>query len=238
MLKQRWYPGRISDQIPWLINFYTKAPGYETTCNLPPALVDACVASCKFLVYVLSQWLPAVRVFSPSATECLDLLLSGSGPGPVTLTTFTAPPLPQGVASVPPGVLTRLFALVEMIKDAPNYTPAIGEDLGIIAPEAASPTQAGAAHTAPTVKFDVLAGETNQVVRFTFVKHGHQALHAEGKRGTGGWEFLGVQTESPFVDTRPLLVAGQPEIREYRFRFWDKGTPNGEWLVLKVTVGV
>ena len=45
-------------------------------------------------------------------------------------------------------------------------------------------------------------------------------------------------TESPYVDARPLLVAGQPETREYRMRFWDKGTPNGEWTdVAKETVG-
>jgi hypothetical protein len=39
------------------------------------------------------------------------------------------------------------------------------------------------------------------------------------------------------MDERPLLVAGQPEVREYRMRFWDKGTPNGDWTdVVKVTV--
>ena len=33
------------------------------------------------------------------------------------------------------------------------------------------------------------------------------------------------------------LVAGQPEVREYRMRFWDKGTPNGDWTpVQKQTV--
>jgi transcriptional regulator with XRE-family HTH domain len=38
-------------------------------------------------------------------------------------------------------------------------------------------------------------------------------------------------------DERPLLVAGTPEVREYRMRFWDKGTPNGDWTdVVKVTV--
>jgi hypothetical protein len=36
---------------------------------------------------------------------------------------------------------------------------------------------------------------------------------------------------------RPLLVAGQPEVRECRMRFWDQGTPNGDWTdVVKVTV--
>ena len=39
------------------------------------------------------------------------------------------------------------------------------------------------------------------------------------------------------LDERPLLVPGTPEVREYRMRFWDKGTPNGDWTdVVKVTV--
>jgi len=28
------------------------------------------------------------------------------------------------------------------------------------------------------------------------------------------------------MDERPLLVAGTPEVREYRMRFWDKGISN------------
>ncbi len=27
------------------------------------------------------------------------------------------------------------------------------------------------------------------------------------------------------------LVPSQPEMREYRMRFWDKGEPNGEWTL-------
>ena len=33
------------------------------------------------------------------------------------------------------------------------------------------------------------------------------------------------------------LAAGQPEVREYRMRFWDKGTPNGDWTdIVRITV--
>ena len=59
----------------------------------------------------------------------------------------------------------------------------------------------------------------------------HEAVFVESRRGgpSAPWEFLGIDSESPYEDARPLLVAGQPEIREYRMRFWDKGTPNGDW---------
>ena len=72
----------------------------------------------------------------------------------------------------------------------------------------------------------------------TLAAFAHQ-LHqlAESRRGTGAWEFLAIDTESPYEDERPLLQAATPEVREYRMRFWDKGTPNGDWTdVVKVTV--
>ena len=59
----------------------------------------------------------------------------------------------------------------------------------------------------------------------------------ESRRNGGAWEMLGIDTTSPYMDERPLLNPTAPEVREYRMRFWDKGTPNGDWTdVAKVTV--
>jgi hypothetical protein len=39
-------------------------------------------------------------------------------------------------------------------------------------------------------------------------------------------------------DDRPLLVAGTPEVRKYRLRYWDKGLANGDWsATATITVG-
>jgi hypothetical protein len=240
MTHQKWYPTRIAAQIPWLENFRTKLPGYETILDLPSAHVDACVASCRFVIYVLSQWLAAVRTFGPAATDAVDLLLSGTGPDAVVLPTFAAPTLPTGVASVPPGALNRLFDLVQTIKNSPAYTDAIGEDLGIVAPAAGgsgiSP-DAAPDHSVPVVRLEIVQGATQQGVRVSFVKHGHMGVWIESRRAGGAWEFLAIDTDSPYLDERALLTAGQPEVREYRVRFWDKGTPNGDWTdIAKITV--
>jgi hypothetical protein len=46
-----------------------------------------------------------------------------------------------------------------------------------------------------------------------------------------------IDTKSPYMDERPLLVAATPEVRQYRMRFWGKGTSNGDCTyVVKVTV--
>ena len=50
--------------------------------------------------------------------------------------------------------------------------------------------------------------------------------------------MLAIDLESPYLDERPLLVAGQAETREYRMRWYDADGPNGDWSpVQKVTVG-
>ena len=231
MKRQAYYPSRIADQIQWLENFRSKIPGYLATLGLDSTEVSAIVNACRFLIYVYSQWLVAVRAFGPAATDAIDLLLSGTGTSVVALPTFIAPSLPQGVFSVAPGMLTRLFLFVQKIKDATAYTPVIGEDLGIIGAEDA------ASHPVPVFSLDLLQGIGVQTVRISFFKYTHQGAYIEGRRGGGPWEFLGIDTESPYVDERPLLVAGQPEVREYRLRYWDKGTPNGDWSdTAKMTV--
>ena len=232
MKRQTYYPSRIVDQIPWLENFRTKLGTYVILLGILPAKADAAVASCRYTIYVLSQWLAAARVFSPAATESVDMLLSGEGASAMVLPTFTAPTLPAGVAAVPPGVLTRLFDLIAEIKASDAYTNAIGLDLGIVAPEDA------ASHPAPGMKLKVEQGAGSECVKISFVKYGHMGVYIESRRGpNAAWEFLGIDTESPYMDERPLLVATTPEVREYRVRFWDKGTPNGDWCdVGRVTV--
>ncbi len=62
-------------------------------------------------------------------------------------------------------------------------------------------------------------------------------VYIEGRSGTGAWEFLAIDTENPCIDERPPLAAGTLEVREYRMRYQDKGTPNGDSTdVVKVTV--
>ena len=75
------------------------------------------------------------------------------------------------------------------------------------------------------------------MVRIDFTKFTHQGVYIESRRGGGPWGMIGIDTEKPYLDERPLAVAGQPEVREYRLRYWDKGTPNGDWSpVASITV--
>jgi hypothetical protein len=231
MKRQNYYPSRIGDQVNWLANFALKLPIHGPTLDVAAGDVTAGVNDAKWCHYVLSEWLSGVRAFAPSTTDAVDDVLTGEGPDAIVLPTFVPPALPAGVTAAPPGALNRLFNLSAKMKLASGYTTTIGTDLGILGSEESEKSH-------PRFVTSVEQGAGCQCVRLVFYKYGHIGVYIESRRGASpDWAQLAIDTESPYLDERPLLVAGQPEVREYRMRFWDKGTPNGDWTdVARVTV--
>jgi len=225
--KQRYYPSNETAEVPWNTNYRNKIGIHGPTCGLAAAEITDTLADLDYYIFLLNVWHPALQFDVKEGTRYKTLIATGTG---------ATVPLPAGTAFTPPaarppGVLTRLFNQVARIKLAAGYTDVIGTDLGIIG---AADT---AEHPVPTFKLFLVQTATGQGVRITFTKFGHLGVVIESRRGNGTWEFLAIDTESPYLDERPLLVAGQPETREYRLRFWD-GEPNGDWSpVQKVTVG-
>jgi len=112
-----------------------------------------------------------------------------------------------------------LRGLVRRIKAAPGYTVAIGEQLGIVAPEG-EPTGGQEGERPDLYADSVLNGE----VIITFVKGRHSGVEIRTKRGAEtAFSFLARDTESPYVDTRANLTDA-PEKREYVAQFLDKDT--------------
>jgi hypothetical protein len=107
----------------------------------------------------------------------------------------------------------RVRAMVRRIKSAPTYTEALGALLGIIGPE------------------DTTDLATSKPLLQGVDKHGGVAeigfnlLTSEGvniysqRDGDTEFKFLARDTCSPYVDNRPLLVAGKPELRRYKAIF-------------------
>ena len=226
--KQRYFPGSEPAQVPWCTNFRLKISTHGPTCGLTAGEVTDIIGDVDYYIFLLNVWHPALQEDVKEGTRYKKIIADGSGatvPLPAG-TTFTPPTVR------PPGVLNRLFNLVAKIKLAGGYTEAIGLDLGVIGAEDT------AAHEFPEFTSKTEQGTTGQRVRLLFKKFGHLGVTIESRRGTGPWEFLAIDTESPQLDERPLMVAGQPETREYRMRWYDKDGPNGDWSpVQKVTVG-
>ena len=231
MKRQTYYPSRIGNQLIWLDNFAIKLAIYGPGMTIPTGEIGAAMDDAKWCAYLLGLWLAGVRAFSPSTTDAVDDALTGIGNSPIVLPTFTAPALPSGVTARNPGALTRIFTMVGKIKRDASYTEAMGTDLGIVGSEDT------VEHPVPKFSAEALPGITSQVVKLTFFKYTHMGVVIECRRNGGAWEMLAIDTDSPYMDERALLSPTTPELREYRMRFWDKGTPNGDWTdVAKVTV--
>ena len=82
-----------------------------------------------------------------------------------------------------------------------------------------------------------IRAENGFAVRMTFAMRGHDQLGIQSQRGSEStWSSLAFDTNSPYVDGRAPLVAGQPEQRRYRARFVDDDVPVGDWSdVVEVT---
>ncbi|MFO1481861.1 MAG: hypothetical protein U1F71_00720 [Verrucomicrobiaceae bacterium] len=234
MKRNEYYPRLLGERPEWHNNFATKLPGYATALGLVTAQVNVAVADNVTLAYGLGDWITNVRNFAPSCTAALTLLSTGTGGEAFVFPTYaapTAPTLPVGITEILPGALDRTFRLVQEIKSKAGYTEAIGLDLRIVGEEDA------AEHARPEFTLKTEAGDGCHCVKVRFKKFGHMGVAVYGKRGGGAWELLGIDTNSPYEDERPLLVSGQPEIRDYKMRFWDAGEENGDWTdVASVTV--
>ena len=243
MKHQRYYPTAIAEQGNWNGNFADKLPAYQTALGLSDILATAAVADARYMQYYLNQWLTDVRAFSQAATQALETLSSGTGSAAYMLPVFSPPQLPPGnpaatppiPATVPvaPGALNRIFDVVQIIKRSPGYSDAIGDDLDIIGVEDSTE----ATRPSFTAKAEGSGAGGCNCVKIRHKRYGHYAVAVYSKRGTGDFELLGISAEAVYMDERPLMVPGQPEIRQYKLRFWDAGAENGDWTdIVTLTV--
>lgn len=233
MKRQEYYPTRLGDQPEWHFNYADRLTENGAAMGLLPADVAASANDSRHLGYALGTWLTQVREFGPGSTAELETLKLGTGGSPFELPVFTPPTPPAGLTPVLPGALGRIFRYVQAIKSAPGYTEGLGLLLGIVGGEDT------VEHPAPEFSLKTELGDGCHCVKIRFKKFGHYAVAVYSKRGSGGWELLGIDTGSPYEDERPLLVPGQPEVREYKLRFWDDGEENGNWTdVASATVSL
>ena len=107
----------------------------------------------------------------------------------------------------------RARALAKRIKAHPAYTVALGNLLGIEGPDSGidlstrQPDISGTDHTGGQVEIG-------------FNKLTSDGVNIYSKRdGDVDFVFLARDTQTPYLDTRPLKVPGKPEIREYKAMF-------------------
>ena len=227
-MSKSYYPSRNGDQVLWLNNFATKINAQGSVLGLAVAEVTAIMDDAITSAWLLDAFAPSAQTFGESVTAYVQNILHGGAPAQ-PLPTYIAPTSPPAAATVAPDALGRIFAFVRHIKTLPAYTVAIGEDLGIVAPTTGISTV-----TAPETKAQVLGSN----VLLFFKKNGHLGVWIEIQDANeAAWTYLAIDTSSPYTDSRPLKVPGQPEKRRYRVCFWDD-VPTYVWSpVLEVVFG-
>ena len=114
-------------------------------------------------------------------------------------------------------------AEVRRIKARADYTEGLGAQLGIVGPE----------HL-----FDIatshpdLSGidQTGGLVILSYTKRTSDGVNVYCQRGNDtDWVLIGRSTVSPYLDNRPLLVTGKPELRRYTAVYMLKDKEIGQY---------
>ena len=234
MKHTKYFPIRQGDQVAWLENFTSKLSGYATALGLATPQVTAAGADCGWLIYILELWLPAVRAFEKACTAASGTAQTGTGSTATSLPTFTPPALPTGVTAVAPGALSRIFALVQTIKNSGKCTDAIGEDLRVIGSVASGPDLS-------TVVPIITAKVSGGAVHIGYGYNGNRAflsgceIHVD--RGDGkGFALLTVDTSPDYVDTQPFPAART--VWSYKAIYRADDAQVGQWSqIVSVAVG-
>lgn len=138
---------------------------------------------------------------------------------------------PEAVAA---GIFTRARKLIRKIKASPNYTDTIGQALGIIGSDAEA--KSAQDEVMPILSGKMVAG----FAQIKYIKGANDGIKLESRRGTEtNFTLLEKINKSVYTDTRPNLIAGQPEKREYRAWFFKNDEVVGQVsAVITITVPV
>lgn len=123
-------------------------------------------------------------------------------------------------------VIARYAAQMKAHKD---YTEALGCALGIVG----AVTIIDPKDLRPTISLRAFPGQVE--VSFNLQTMKSITVYSRIK-GTNGWEKLGNDKKPPFIDTRALQVANQPEVREYCARYFDGKEDIGEMSAIETIV--
>jgi hypothetical protein len=227
MARQDYLPNAEDQLVVWFANLAAKLPGYATLLEIASTDVLAVESDALFVAAVVN-YAEAVRLDLKETTAFKNLELYGPLGGAI-------PTLPGGADPITlspraPGIIPRTRALVQRVKAAAHYTQAIGQDLGVVGPEASEPLT-----VKPTGRA-FASGPHEATVEFR--KGGFDGVLIECRRaGEAAFALLAFDTYSPYVDNRPPLVPGQPEAREYRMRYRKADEAVGEYSdVMSVVV--
>ena len=207
MKKKPFLPASYKHFVIWLQNFARKLLDHAATLDVDSATTDQITND----AYLCSYAIQLIEIFKQELSERVKfrkLLYDGSEtlnldyPVMPVIPTLPGPPVPKA------GVVKRVAKVAKVIKLHPNYTEAIGEDLGIIGSE--QTIDWSGVH--PILKAQVHA----EGVELSFDKGKSHGAKIFSKRASEtSFTFLTSIMKSSYIDNRPKLDLDKSEKREY-----------------------
>jgi hypothetical protein len=224
-----WLPLREADRLIWIQNAVLKLGVWTGTAGIVAADVTLATGIRDIYQWILNRS-EQINTVKQDLNEWKRIFSDGPigtplGPLPV------APTYPGGPLFVPTaGSWDQIVAMMERIRNTAGFTTAIGEDLGIMPPAGGGPLGD------PVLE---LIAQPNSEVRVNWAKGRADGLIVESQRaGEVTWTVLGTDSNSPYLDARPPLVAGQPEVRRFRGRFVVNDEPVGNYSAVATVTTV
>lgn len=224
-----WLPDREADRLIWIQNAVLKLGVWTGTAGIVAADVTLATGVRDTFQWILNRS-EQINTVKQDLNEWKRIFSDGPigtplGAVPVA-PTYPAFPLFTPTA----GGFDQIVAMMERIRNTAGFTTAIGEDLGIMPPAGGVPLGD------PVLEVIALP---NSEVRVNWPKRSADGLLVESQRaGEVTWTVLGTDNNSPYLDGRAPLVAGQPEVRRYRGRYVVNDVPVGNYSAVATVTTV
>lgn len=225
MAKAPFLPKDEPGKRKWLNNYAAKLPTYAPKVGVTAAEVTQAAADAAFFNYVCDAHAQHTKT-----TRDWTAYKHAAAHGDALSDLPVTPALPTPPATVPPDIFGRNCTMAARIKKHPNYTDAIGQDLGIIGAEQTIDYSS----LKPTLTLTLQAGHPE----ISWRKQGMDSLELWVDRGDGkGFAFLAVDTVPDYTDTATLPAPGGSAVWKYKSIYREADTQVGQWSdVASITV--
>ena len=198
-------PGKVS----WLKNLAKKTPTYASVLDITPAEQTSLDNDDAMFEYIVITMHPAYKTKVQDITAYKNIMRDGPL-GTPTPPIPVAPTLPTAPTVVDSGIFPRVAKFVQRLKNHPNYTVNIGEDLGI---EGAEMTFEQS-ELKPELKGALDANRPKIIW-----KKGPFAdsidLYVD-RQLNGNYEYLANDSEPDYIDTYPMPVDAASVVYRYK----------------------
>ena len=208
-----WYPHSQAALITWHNNFSTQAAINGTTLGLTAGEVLQIAADADNVLIMLDG-IEAANAYREALTAYKTLLFNDPADTPPEPVPAAPTTVSFGAEDPLPGIEARTRQYAASIKASAAYTTDDGELYGIIAPAPAPPGVPAITRATALIDSDVMLKVS---------KAGYAAVAVDMRRDGGAFSQIGSTIAATFVDETEPLVAGAPEVREYRIQGIDSG---------------